>query len=131
MSNLIRILLVEDDQEDQEITEKLLEQIDEFSHKTTWAQNTNAGNEALKNETFDVCLVDYYIGGETGMDFIREAKLLTPHMPFILLTGRGGHDIDIEAMHAGASDYLQKKRPLIRNIRESHKIRNDKCIHKT
>jgi signal transduction histidine kinase len=55
-----------------------------------------------------VYLVDYRLGAESGLDFIRRACDLGRDGPFILLTGQGEAGTDIEALRAGASDYLVK-----------------------
>ena len=56
----------------------------------------------------DVYLVDYRLGERTGLELVREAVAKGSNGPFILLTGQDSREIDIEAMKAGASDYLVK-----------------------
>ena len=63
----------------------------------------------LRNQ-HDVCLVDYRLGAETGIDLLRAALERGCQAPIILLTGQGEHEIDLEAMKAGAADYLVKGR---------------------
>src|SRR4051812_3056008 len=56
----------------------------------------------------DVCLVDYRLGAQNGIDLLRAALSRNCQAPIILLTGQGEREIDLEAMQAGASDYLVK-----------------------
>ena len=64
--------------------------------------------EHLMAKPFDVCLVDYRIGGRTGLDFVQEAKWMGLTVPIVFLTGMGDRQTDIAAMQAGAYDFLQK-----------------------
>ena len=59
-------------------------------------------------ESFDVCLLDYQLGERTGLDLLREMIARGCRTPIILLTGNDDRDIDVEAMEAGAADYLVK-----------------------
>src|SRR5690606_16479820 len=45
-----------------------------------------------------------------GLDLVREAKERRVRAPMIMLTGRGTREVDLEAMRAGAADYLVKGR---------------------
>lgn len=56
---------------------------------------------------FDAVLVDYNLGGRSGIELIREHA---PHYPapLILYTGIGSPGVDLEAMEAGAALYLTK-----------------------
>ena len=57
----------------------------------------------------DVCLVDYRIGGHTGLEFRASAKVQVAfNVPMILLTGVGQRDIDVAATEVGAADFLDK-----------------------
>ncbi|MEM9059639.1 MAG: ATP-binding protein [Pseudomonadota bacterium] len=102
-----RVLLVDDDLDDFQTTKMLLEDAPgEFD--VEWAKDYSQGLDALKSDTFDVCMVDYIIGGETGLEFVANAGRIGIRCPMILLTGVGQHDIDIAASKAGASDFLDK-----------------------
>jgi len=106
-SPLLRILLVEDDEEDFLLTGKLLKKNTRTVFEVTWAMSSAAALTELENP-YDACLVDYHLGAETGLLFIEQAIAHGFAGPLILLTGRGDHDIDVEAMKAGAADYLVK-----------------------
>jgi len=103
----VRLLLVEDDEEDFLLTGKLLRASERTSFKIDWFSNFDAALEALKTP-YDVCLVDYRLGAESGLVFIERAITQGFLGPIILLTGRGDHDVDLQAMKAGAADYLVK-----------------------
>ena len=52
--------------------------------------------------------MDYRLGERSGVELIREARESRLTTPMILLTGQGNHEVDVEAMEAGATDYLVK-----------------------
>ena len=109
-SEAIRILLIEDDEDDYILARSLLEEIRERPFQLEWAKSYRAGLDSLLASQPDVCLVDYRLGAETGIDLLRAAIERGCQAPIILLTGQGEHEIDLEAMQAGAADYLVKGR---------------------
>jgi signal transduction histidine kinase len=104
----INILLVEDDEDDYLLTTEFLGEIEDFEHEVHWAPTFQDGVDLLRDGSFDICLVDFRIGGLTGLEFVEQAKLLGGHEPIVFLTGMGDRQMDIAAMEAGAYDFLQK-----------------------
>jgi two-component system, cell cycle sensor histidine kinase and response regulator CckA len=103
----VRLLLVEDDEEDFLLTGKLLAASERTVFKVEWIRDFDSALEALETP-YDVCLVDYRLGADSGLAFIERALSHGFRGPLILLTGRGDHDVDSQAMKAGAADYLVK-----------------------
>jgi signal transduction histidine kinase len=68
----------------------------------------DAALEELVRSQYDVCLLDYRLGPYNGLDLLEEAKAMEFRAPIIFLTGRGEYFVDVEAMKAGAADYLTK-----------------------
>jgi len=101
--------LVDDDEDEFVITRDLLSEIEGRQYKLNWVASYDAALDAITCNTYDVYLVDYRLGGRNGLDLLLEAKRLQCNAPFILLTGQGGHNVDVEAMEAGAADYLVKR----------------------
>lgn len=103
----VRLLLVEDDEEDYLLTGRLLRASERSIFKVDWVRNCDLALKALET-SYDVCLVDYRLGAESGLTFIERAIASGFRGPIILLTGRADHDVDEQAMKAGAADYLVK-----------------------
>jgi DNA-binding response OmpR family regulator len=103
-----KILIVEDDEEDFFLTSHALTKSQNEKITLEWASTYLAAQEALHTKSYDAVLVDYDLGTENGLKLIREAVASHSPIPFILLTGRGSSEIDLEAMQAGASLYLTK-----------------------
>lgn len=104
----IHLLLIDDDEDSVLITRGLLSQIRDVAYQVEWAVSYDAGLEALGRGGHDACLLDYRLGTHNGLDLLRRVQADGCKAPIIMLTGQGEHAIDIEAMKAGAADYLRK-----------------------
>ncbi len=105
---LIKILLVDDDEDDYILASDLLEEIRGWQVKIDWADNYNEALEIILQQKHDVYLLDYRLGEHNGLELLRKAIDKGCKAPMILLTGQDDREIDIEAMNAGAADYLVK-----------------------
>jgi signal transduction histidine kinase len=108
MSAPLRILLIDDDQDDFVLTRDVLAQTMRVDHHLDWARSYESGLDAMANCDHDVYLLDYNLGARSGIDLLHESTAINCDSPIILLTGQGQHEIDIEALRAGAADYLSK-----------------------
>lgn len=129
----VKVLLVDDDEDDQVMFRDLLGQISEQSYLVEWAHSYERGQEKLRAGDFDVCFIDYRLGGRTGLDFLKEALGGGVVVPIIMLTGYGEQEVDLKAMEYGAADYLVKDQvsPLLleRSIRYSiHRAKSLEAI---
>jgi DNA-binding NtrC family response regulator len=104
----IRVLIVEDDEDDYIILRDLLLGIEAGEFRLDWAATYEAGIEQMARDRHDVFLVDYVLGERNGVDLLNEAREKDCDAPMILLTGRGDREVDLAAMKAGAADYLNK-----------------------
>jgi PAS domain S-box-containing protein len=105
---LVRVLLIEDDEDDYLLVREMFAEIKARRFHIDWIQDSAAGLEAMVRNEHDVVLLDYRLGAETGIDLLRGALKKGCRSPVILLTGLGEREIDLEAMRAGAADYLVK-----------------------
>ena len=106
--NLIRIAVVDDDEDDFFITRDFIRDIQGANLVVEWINNYKAAMEKIKARAYDVYFVDYKLGNETGLDLLKETAPMQLDQPIILLTGKGNKAIDIQAMQSGATDYLVK-----------------------
>jgi two-component system cell cycle sensor histidine kinase/response regulator CckA len=104
----LHILLVDDDEDDYLITRDLLEDIGGNRYQLDWVDTYQRALKAIKPDTYDVYLIDYRLGSENGLELLRWAIANDIETPMIMLTGQGDHHVDLEAMEAGAADYLVK-----------------------
>jgi two-component system, cell cycle sensor histidine kinase and response regulator CckA len=104
----INVLLVDDDEDDHLFTKDLLSRLEGVRHELHWVRDYQAALAAAAESDYDVCLVDYRLGPDSGIELVRELVASGQGMPVIMLTGQGDRDVDVEATHAGAADYLVK-----------------------
>jgi signal transduction histidine kinase len=109
-SSAIRVLLIDDDEDEFVITSDLLRAAASERYNVTWASSYEQGLQSVLSSPFDVCLVDYRLGKSNGLELISELTARSVDVPTILLTGDGDLQVDLSAMRNGASDYLTKDR---------------------
>ena len=104
-----RVLLVEDDEEDYQFTKELFSELDGAKQELTWVGDYRSAIDANRRSCYDVCLVDYRLGGsENGIDLARTLIAEGHKLPIILLTGLDDPEVDDTAARAGAADFLVK-----------------------
>jgi len=104
----VKILIIDDDEDDFFITSEYMRQIEEYNLVIEWCYRFNDAIVHLQKCSHDMYFVDYRLGAKTGLDFLKEAVQLRSEAPIVLLTGKGNKEVDIEAMQMGATDYLIK-----------------------
>lgn len=106
---LFKILLVDDDEDDFILTRDILASgPDKDSYELSWCNNYTEAINAMLKSRYDIYLVDYRLGKYSGLDLLNEAVKSNCSEPIIILTGKGGSEIDEEALALGAADYLTK-----------------------
>ena len=104
----IRVLIIDDDEEDFFITSQYIKKIRGKEFVIDWCFRYKEAYDAILEARYDIYFIDYYLGPKTGLDLMKEALQANCEQPLILLTGMGNQKIDLEAMQAGAFDYLIK-----------------------
>ncbi len=104
----LKILLIEDDEDDFLLVRDYLSQIPHSSYDLEWISECGAAREEMYRSRHDLYLVDYRLGELNGLDLLREAIDHGCTVPIVVLTGQGNFGIDLEAMKLGAADYLSK-----------------------
>jgi two-component system cell cycle sensor histidine kinase/response regulator CckA len=103
----MRILHIEDSREDAELVRNLL--VREWPDcSIRVVTNRDAFTESLNSPDYDVILSDFTLGSFTGLDALAIVRERLPDTPFIFLSGTIGEDRAIEALQAGAQDYVLK-----------------------
>ncbi len=105
----IRVLLIDDDQDMEVLLYDMLSEIKRTSFSLDWCDTYNRGIEKLRAHTHDVCLLDYRLGSKDGVEFLRESVSNGISLPLILLTGQDASGLDMQALEAGATDYIEKR----------------------
>ena len=104
----IRILLVEDDEDDFILTRDALRSISKGRMVLEWVDNGEQALEELRSGRHDVCLLDYRLDASTGLELLARMRQQGWLGPVILLTGMSDEALDEDALKAGAADFLDK-----------------------
>lgn len=108
-ANALRVLIADDDEDDYVLTRELL-LLSRQSFRVDWAPSYRQALQAIERNEHDVYLFDYRLGEGDGLELLRLALLRGCKAPIILLTGDDDWETDVQAMKAGAADYLVKGR---------------------
>ena len=98
-----RLLFVEDDLVDRMAFERFAEK-ERLPYGYTAAKSVGEATKLLQTAPFDLIISDYLLGDGTAFDILK----LNLDAPVIIATGAGSEQIAVEAMKAGAYDYLIK-----------------------
>lgn len=104
----VKVMLVEDDADDALLTREYLEEVENFKFEVSWEHDVAVAKQKIINGNYDVFLIDYRLGSESGLDLIQFFQNQGIRAPAIILTGQGDLRVDIDASTYGAFDYLVK-----------------------
>ncbi|HSK73085.1 MAG TPA: PAS domain S-box protein, partial [Pyrinomonadaceae bacterium] len=104
----IKVLLVDNCKNSYLETRHLFDQFRDKRYELEWTSSYKKALAAMKSNAHDVFLVDYRLGAKSGLDLLREAKRKGCCVPIILQTAQVEKQFDLEAMRAGAAEYLVK-----------------------
>ena len=123
-----RILIVDDEVEIRELLSRLVLQ-ERF--EALAAPDGETALDLIRRESLDVVLLDIKMPGLDGMEILRRAKELDRDLPVIMITGQGLIKGAIEALRAGAHDYLVKPFEHADVIRSVHRAMNDRRLRRS
>lgn len=106
----IKVLMIEDDEDDVLIIEDFIEEINkiQYSIHLTAYMNTEVAINGLKETPYNVILLDLNLIESNGVETLKKFVLQVPHLPIIVLTGLADEQVAIDCIREGASDYLVK-----------------------
>ena len=104
----IKVLLIDDNEDDAMIAQAMLTRVRGIAFESEWVSTYRLGLQKLKDDSHDICLLDYSLGKETGLDVLGEALRFGCRVPIVMLTGTTDREIDLQAIKLGAADYVIK-----------------------
>ena len=104
----LKVLLIEDDPGDTLLLRRLLTHTEHVRFDAVCATRLADGLAQLGETAFDIMLLDLSLPDSVGLDTIDKVRAYTLDVPIIVLTGLDDEDIAMQAVQAGAQDYLAK-----------------------
>jgi two-component system, NtrC family, response regulator AtoC len=99
------ILIIEDDEM---LADNIRVHLERNQWETHVVHNAEDGLKKLETVRPDLVLTDHMLPGKTGLEVIKGALTIDPQIKIIMLTGEGNVQVAVDAMKAGACDYLSK-----------------------
>jgi len=116
MSDPIKILLAEDNPTDVLLVRAALEQAEPADFSLCHVERLNETLDRLAAETFDVLLLDLGLPDSHGLQTLSEVRRRSSQIPVVVLTGLADEAAGLDALSAGAQDYLVKGHAEGRNL---------------
>jgi|GEM_PF-1346106 len=107
-STTIRLLLVEDSPQHQQLIQDALMRSTLMKMNITTAGSGEEGLELLEKNQYDVILLNYSLPHMNGLEFLWNMRKRELNIPTIMITGHGNEQVAVQAMKMGISDYVNK-----------------------
>jgi len=101
----IRILLIDDEQN---ILRTFRYCLEDAGHKVSTASDAAQAEQLVQRDVFDLCFLDLRLGETSGLDLLPVLRQYAPWLKVIIVTAHSSIDSALEAIRAGAADYLVK-----------------------
>ena len=105
---MIRVLLIEDNDVDAQLTQDLLSEWSTEEFQVARATTLAEGLSLLSRERFDAMLLDLSLPDAFGLSTVREVHAASPTIPVVVLSGVSDQNLALQAVRQGAQDYLVK-----------------------
>ncbi|MBX3062439.1 MAG: response regulator [Anaerolineae bacterium] len=107
-TGIIRVLLIEDNPGDAQLIRIYLTTPNSNEFRVQAESTLHAGLNSLHNADFDVVLLDLSLPDSFGFDSIQRLRKEQPNIPIVVFTGLDDEEAGVQAVQAGAQDYLIK-----------------------
>ncbi|MFH0919949.1 MAG: response regulator [Fibrobacterota bacterium] len=107
-SNILQLLLVEDNGGDARLIVELLKEIENLQFEIEHVETLKRALTNLENKTFDIVLSDLSLPDSHGLGTFAQLHAKYPNVPIVILTGANDETLASEAVKKGAQDYLDK-----------------------
>ncbi|UCB52856.1 MAG: PAS domain S-box protein [Candidatus Zixiibacteriota bacterium] len=128
----ICVLIVEDSEDDAALLQRELRR-GGYETVAKRVETAKAMSAELKRQDWDIIISDYVLPRFSGLEALNVLKGTGLDLPFIIISGKIGEDTAVEAMRAGAHDYIMKERltrliPAIQRELKEAKIRGERRL---
>ncbi len=106
----MRVLLIEDNEDDACLIRDALTERNEAGFSLIWADQLKTGLQRLTEDLIDAVVLDLSLPDSLGEVTLRKVQAHRPDVPIVVLTGLDDEALAVQAMRQGAQDYLVKNR---------------------
>src|SRR5512137_654695 len=99
-------IMIADDNRD--VNEAIKETLADYGFTVVQAFDGDEAFDLYSKEKPDLTFLDYLMPKMDGVDALEEIRTIDPNALVVLITGEGTEDIAVQAMKAGAADYITK-----------------------
>jgi len=121
-----KVLLVDDEKDFLNI---MVQRMEARGFDITTAESADQALSIIETKHFDAIVMDFQMPGMDGMKALKAIKSKKPESQIILLTGYATIEKTVEAMKAGASDFLEKPADIEVLAKKIKKAKADKHLH--
>jgi|HubBroStandDraft_4_1064222.scaffolds.fasta_scaffold52292_3 two-component system sensor histidine kinase/response regulator len=86
----------------------LMQTLSQLGLQASGAHSAAEAMELLQSQSFELLLTDLKMPEVNGIELLRQALVIDPHLAVIVMTGHGTLDTAVEALRSGAHDYILK-----------------------
>lgn len=104
----IRVLLIEDNLADVRLIQAMAAEVETITFQLVYEPRLSSGLSRLQTADFDLMLLDLGLPDSQGLETFAKAERMASYLPIIVLTGYSDERLALEAVRAGAQDYLVK-----------------------
>jgi diguanylate cyclase (GGDEF)-like protein len=103
-----KVLLIEDNDDHAILMENYLSMVETVSLEIVWVKTLEEALRIAQFEDYDIVLLDLVLPDSEGLDTFKKFHARHPHLPVVVNSSLGDETLAIEAVQAGAQDYLLK-----------------------
>src|SRR5579863_2651682 len=111
MKKLVHVLMIEDNAGDARLVMEALRGTANPAYRVDWVDRLSIGLARLADGGVDVVLLDLGLPDSQGLDALPQIRSVAPAVPVVVLSGVGDEEFAVEAVQAGAQDYVVKGNP--------------------
>src|SRR5262245_4417694 len=104
----VNVLLIEDHPAHARMIREAVREARGVAFRVQCVDRLSSAIETLSQGDTDVVLLDLSLPDSEGLETLRRARAAAPDVPFLVLTGLDDEALGVDAVHAGAQDYLVK-----------------------
>ena len=114
---IITVLVVDDTEFELRLVAKLLDSMNAI--RLVFARDGREGLAVIERESPSIVLTDLTMPEMDGLELVKQIHALHPHISVILMTAHGNEDVAMQALRAGATNYIPKKH-IVRDLDANH-----------